>query len=294
MATLRIGKLFHLTPLVDDLDGAVEFFTSVFAPLVYYRGYAAHWHREASLMAIADSIIEPLLPLPPADGAVGTSWFRYMESFGPRVHNVAIYCDDLESLAARLDERGVRYTDAGVSTTLFIHPKDSPGMLEFSTSTWSQSGDPRFSPRWDDFARDYWAHRLPLGLERLSHITTVVRDRDAAREFYTGALDAVVLPEQPGIDAATSHFVVVGEGVVFELAEPSGPGRPADELERCGEGVIGVTFKVRDLDAARTYLANREAGEIHEGPGRLSFDASRTWGCEYAFGDRALEGDRRQ
>src|SRR5271165_2719884 len=92
--TFRIGKLFHLTPLVDDLDEAVEFFTSIFAPLTYYRGYSPHWHRDAALMAIADSVIEPLKPLAPEGGDKATSWFRYMDGFGPRVHNVALYCDD--------------------------------------------------------------------------------------------------------------------------------------------------------------------------------------------------------
>ncbi|MDQ1432654.1 MAG: hypothetical protein QOF40_3256, partial [Actinomycetota bacterium] len=33
MARARLGKMFHLTPLVDDLGDAEFFFNTVFSPL---------------------------------------------------------------------------------------------------------------------------------------------------------------------------------------------------------------------------------------------------------------------
>jgi len=292
MASMRIGKLFHLTPLVDDLVAAEAFFVPLFGPLVYYRGYSPHWHRNASLMAIADCVIEPLQPLAPEGGQPGTSWFRYMDRFGPRVHNVAFYASGLDELGARLTARGVRYTDAGVSTTLFIHPKDSPGMLEFSTADHFSQTDPRLSPQWDAFATRYWPG-LALGLEHLSHTTIVVEDRRSALAFYTDALDARPLPEQAGEPGARSSFVEVGEGTVLELAQPDGPGRLADELDRVGQAVTGVTFKVRDAKAAAEAAEQRVGMKAVVDDGRAVLDPAETWGAQYAFSERALEGHPR-
>ena len=42
---MRIGKLFHLTPLVDSLPDAEFFFNSLFSPLCMMRNYSSHWHR---------------------------------------------------------------------------------------------------------------------------------------------------------------------------------------------------------------------------------------------------------
>ncbi|HMD45628.1 MAG TPA: VOC family protein [Acidimicrobiales bacterium] len=293
MAPFRIGKLFHLTPLVDDLVAAEAFFTGVFAPLTFYRGYSSHWHRNASLMAVADAVIEPLQPLAPDGDGPGTSWYRYMARFGPRVHNVALYGTGLDELGRRLDEHGVRHTDAGVATTLFIHPKDSPGMIEFSDPGAFRGADPRFSPHWDVFAADYWPNGHPLGLRHLSHTTIVVTDVEAAVRFYTDLLDARTLPDQAGAEGGRSRFVVVGEGTVLELAQPAGPGRLADELARAGESVTGVTFRVGDAEAAARHVEERVEMKVTLTDGRAAVDAASTWGCEYAFSDRALEGDPR-
>ncbi len=95
----RIGKLFHLTPLVDSIGDAEFFFNSVFSPLCMLRNYSPHWHRHGAVYVIAETTIEPMQPLPPPDGEEGTSWFRYMEKYGPHVHNMAFYVDNAPALA---------------------------------------------------------------------------------------------------------------------------------------------------------------------------------------------------
>ena len=127
MPRARIGKLFHLTPLVDSLGDAEYFFNRVFSPLCMMRNYSTHWHRHAAIYIIGETSIEPMECLPgPATRA--TSWFRYVERFGPRVHNMAFYVDHIEDLAQRLEEAGVRITDGGSGQpTVFCHPKDTPG-----------------------------------------------------------------------------------------------------------------------------------------------------------------------
>ena len=160
------------------------------------RGYSPHWHRHGAIYVIAETSIEPMQPLPPPPGEEGTSWFRYMDKYGPHVHNIAFYVENAPALTDRLTEAGVRTTGGGTTSTVFAHPKDTPGMLEFNESTdefRTDRRDPRFSEHWPALRDDFWPLRHPLGLERLSHITVVVHDVVAASRFYVDVLDAIPL-----------------------------------------------------------------------------------------------------
>ncbi len=228
MAHARIGKMFHLTPLVDSLADAECFFNSVFSPLCMMRNYSEHWHRHAAIYVIAETSIEPMEVLPPPEGKTATSWYRYMEKYGPRVHNMAFYVDDLDDLAQRLEAAGVRITDAGSGTTVFCHPKDTPGMLEFHPAEGLWEGmDPRFRPEWPAFRDAFWARSHPLGLQRMSHVTVVVDDLPAAEKFYVDVLDAAPLPDQDAtVPGGASRHVAVGEDTVVELLSPGDADSP--------------------------------------------------------------------
>ena len=294
----RLGRLFHLTPLVDSIGDAELFFNSVFAPVCMMRGYSEHWHRHGAIYVIAETSIEPMEPLAPPPGQKGTSWFRYMDKYGPHVHNIAFYVQNAPALAARLEAAGVRTTDGGVPGTVFAHPKDTPGMLEFSEPVGefgTALSDPRSSPYWAALRDDFWTRRHPLGLERLSHITVVVRDADEARAFYVDVLDAVPLDDQEASVAdVDGHFVLVGEDTVIELVHPRDPlSLPARELETVGQCVTGVTFKVRDIERASEHLTRQSAPVLTVGEHEILLDRERTWNTDYRFTDVALVGDPR-
>src|SRR4029077_9609562 len=72
MPRARIGKLFHLTPLVDDLGKAEYFFNTVFSPLCMMRNYSEHWHRHAAIYVIGETSIEPMQCLAPEPGQEAT------------------------------------------------------------------------------------------------------------------------------------------------------------------------------------------------------------------------------
>jgi catechol 2,3-dioxygenase-like lactoylglutathione lyase family enzyme len=294
----RIGKLFHLTPLVDSLADAELFFNSVFSPLCMLRNYSAHWHRHAAVYVVAETSIEPMQPLAPVDGGEPTSWFRYMDRFGPHVHNLAFYVENGAALTRRLTEAGVRTTDGGAPGTVFAHPKDTPGMLEFSETGGQypfEKVDPRFSPHWPAFRDDFWPKRHRLGLERLSHVTVVVHDVTEATRFYTDVLDGKSLDEQPStVGDADSAFVLVGEDTVLELAQPRDPSSViARELDTVGQCVTTVTFRVRDLDQAAVHLTQAQAPVVSVAEHQVVLDRTRTWGAEYRFTDQSLAGDPR-
>jgi catechol 2,3-dioxygenase-like lactoylglutathione lyase family enzyme len=294
----RLGRLFHLTPLVDSIGDAELFFNSVFAPVCMMRGYSEHWHRHGAIYVIAETSIEPMEPLAPPPGEQGTSWFRYMDKYGPHVHNIAFYVENAPALAARLEAAGVRTTDGGAPGTVFAHPKDTPAMLEFSEPVGefgTALSDPRSSPYWAALRDDFWARRHPLGLERLSHITVVVHDVAAARAFYVDVLDAVPLDDQPSTVAdADASFVMVGEDTVLELVHSSDPSSLlARELETVGQCVTGITFKVRDIERASEHLARQSAPVLTVGEHEILLDRRSTWNTDYRFTDLGLVGDPR-
>ncbi len=298
MPRARIGKLFHLTPLVDDLAPAEYFFNSVFAPLTMMRNYAELWHRHAAIYVINETSIEPMhcLAREPGSGLEETSWYRYAERFGPRVHNMAFYVHDIDDLAERLQAAGVRITDANSGTTVFCHPKDTPGMLEFHPATggvW-ENVDPRYQSGWKAFAESYWPNH-PLGLLRMSHITVVTGDLTAADDLYRGVLDAQQLPEQPStITGGTSRHYLVGEDTVVEMMDPTGTDTvAARDLERVGPSVTGVTFTVRNLAGAAEWLEMMKAPVAEVTEAEIRLDIERTWGCDYRFTERVLTGDPR-
>lgn len=292
---MKIGKLFHLTMLVDEFEGPEQFFNATFSPMCTMRGYAEHWHRHAAIYVFADTVFEPMHVLPPREGEEGTSWFRFMDRYGPRVHNMAYYVDDPDALDERLQAAGIRTTRAGTGDTVFAHPKDTPGMLEFFPTPTLGTGlpDPRFTPTWDAFRRDYWPN-LALGLERLSHVTILVRDLDKASAFYTDVLDAQPLSEtNPTIAGADSRYVLVGEDTVVELTHPPADSPYAKELDEIGEGAVSATFQVRDVEAAGRFLTNAEAPVATADADAVVLDRKRTWGLEFRFTGQTLAGDPR-
>ncbi len=264
------------------------------------RGYSSHWHRHGAIYLIAETSIEPMEPLPPPPGETGTSWFRYMEKHGPHVHNIAFYVENGPALAARLAEAGVRTTDGGTDdNTVFAHPKDTPAMLEFydpGDPARAILNDPRFSPHWPPLRDDFWPRRHQLGLERLSHITVVVRDLAAARR---------VLRRRARLRAARRPGVVGGRRrrrascwwartPCWSWCTPATRRRPRrGELDSVGQCVIGVTFKVRDIDQASEHLMRQEAPVLTVSEHEILLDRKRTWNTDYRFTDVGLVGDPR-
>ena len=71
----KIGKLFHLTHVVDNLRAADEWYDDVFSACRYYRGYMRAAMRNASVLAIGDTPFEAIqtAPVPGAENSAMVS-----------------------------------------------------------------------------------------------------------------------------------------------------------------------------------------------------------------------------
>jgi catechol 2,3-dioxygenase-like lactoylglutathione lyase family enzyme len=294
---MKIEQVFHLTPLVHDLEKAIERYTAIFAPHIWYRGYERHVNnREAALMAIGDYVIEPMLPHAPFDDRPPTSHFRYLDRFGDGIHSLAVYATGLPEIRERLEAAGVRATDGGMETTIFTHPKDFPGLIEFfdaSLGPGHSDANPRRHP---DFSAAYWRELHPLRMQFASHATLVVEDHEAAAARYTEVLGCPQLPQQSARTlGAESSFVMFGSDTAIELAQPQTPESAlADTLARVGQSWTGATFVVADLSAAEEFLTAEHIDAPIENDGHtIRIDREWMFGVDYAFTDTPLTGDPR-
>ena len=299
---MLIQEFFHLIHVVDDEDTVDRFYDRLFAP---DRFAPKHWSdgekRWASLSMVSDLVLEVIEPSDRASDR-DSPLVKFQRRFGQHFHSFAWYVDpaDVRPIYERLRAVGVRVaksgggllTDADVDpgNTIFTHPKDTFGQLEFEgmRDHWRQH-DPRFQPDW---SLAPWRNG-PLGIERLSHMTTVVHDVDRARHFYEATLGAVALHEEASA-TARSAFVLVGPNTVIELAQPVSEGsRQAADLAANGELPHSATLRVGDLAAAEAHVEKLGIGVAERGSGSMTLDPADCFGAVWSFTERDIPGDPR-
>src|SRR3954469_8076946 len=105
----------------------------------------------------------------------------------------------------------------------------------------------------------------PLGIKGIDHIEFIVDNADQWRDFFVdkfGMACRFYADEKSGVKGRRAH--VVGQGRINSLlAEPQGAGAEADfmrwHLEKHGNGVRDVAFRVKDAKHAVSEAANRGA-----------------------------------
>ena len=195
----RIGKLFHVTQVVSDLDVVDKWYDSVFAVTRFYHGYAKAAGREASLIAIGEVIMEPMTPAR-VDNLRNQSVKKFHDRFGQHLHSIAWYVDDVQEISVHLEQHRLRLFDVTGRPVMppkekfavWTHPKETHGQLEFAVIG-SNTIDPRLQPAWSN---EFWRERHPLGIEHASHITAVVKDVSVAKRFYCEVLGAKLIDER--------------------------------------------------------------------------------------------------
>jgi len=294
---MPIGKFFHLIHIVDDHDAAAARYDALLASHVYRP---KHWSpfdkRWASLAMIGpDFVIELMEPSnDPAD--VGSPLPKFRARHGQHLHSMAWFVDgdDLEVVRKRMVERGVRALEpygpvADGALTFFTFPKDTFGQLELQAVT-ADAVEPHLDEAWTGA---FWRDEHPLGIERLSHLTTIVNDVEKARSFYADAMGAPAFHEETGPDRR-SVFVLVGTETVVELAQPTaGDSRLALDLAEHGEIPHAITFKVSDLDAVKAHAGDVGIGGAERSDDTLVLDPDDMFNAVVAFTTRVLPNDPR-
>jgi hypothetical protein len=86
----------------------------------------------------------------------------------------------------------------------------------------------------------------------------------------------------------------VGEDTVIELLAPGdGDSVAARDLARVGPSITGITFTVKDVPEAASWLERIGTAVAEVTDHEIRLDVDKTFGCEYRFTDRVLVGDPR-
>jgi catechol 2,3-dioxygenase-like lactoylglutathione lyase family enzyme len=292
-------EFFHLIHIVDDEDEVDRFYDELFAP---QRFVQKHWleveKRWASLSMVSDLMLEVIEPSG-EEGDANMPLSKFRRRFGQHFHSLAWYVDvdQVRPLFGRLRDAGIRVARPGggvfpegdfdPGTTIFTHPKDTFGQLEFEGQAdhWLRR-DPRFQPGW---SVEPW-RAGPLGIERLSHLTTVVKDLARALAFYEGTLDGRVFHREHS-SGADRAFVQVGLGTAIELAQPTEPGsRLAADLAGHGELPHSVTLRVRDLNVAERHVEKIGVRVAERAGDTLTLQPADCYGALWSFSESDLPG----
>jgi catechol 2,3-dioxygenase-like lactoylglutathione lyase family enzyme len=292
----KIGKIFHLTHVVKDLEASDRWFDEIFAVNRFYHGYEKLAAREASLVLIGDLVMEPVM-LAKVPDAERTPIGKFLTRFGEHFHSIAWYVDDVGAMATDLTQKNLRLYDVTGrvvkpplrTEAIWTHPKETHALLEFA-KTGDYIGDPRLKPGWTTAP---WREH-PLGIDRTSHITVLFGDLKAAKTLYIDLLGGKLLHESETPGRKRSAYIAVGEDTVVEAAQPLSATSPEGrDLEANGEGVHAVTFKTLNLKRASEFLKSKRQRIESESADTLVLDTSDTFGMVVSFTDRAVPNDPR-
>jgi hypothetical protein len=276
--------MIHVIHVGADIRELNAWYENVFGGLVYLGldepTYLAAEKRWASLLMVSDFCVETVAPELPADDA--TAFGRFYARHGQRLHSVGFVSEDVEGLAANLEERGIRCAlqRANGRTWFFPRPRDIGGLIiEFIDDLVPE--DPRLREEWSSLRQLMSTH--PLGVESLSHVTIGARDRSASHQTFTHLWTAETLEdtEDPSRGRASS-WLALGDTVI-ELAQPTDDTTALAKSVAAGDNsVYSVTFKVADLDRARAHLEAHSIGVDSDGE-VLRADPADCHGARYEF-----------
>jgi catechol 2,3-dioxygenase-like lactoylglutathione lyase family enzyme len=299
---MPIREFFHLMHIVDDFDEAEAKYQKLMAPQVYAP---KHWSdfdkRWASLAVIGPDFVLEIMEPSKLAADLGSPLPKFRSRHGQHLHSMAwlVDSDDMVPMMKEMGEAGIRVIDpyvamrdaddAAVPNTFFTHPKDTFGQLEFQAAP-GHHGDPHLSPTWTGA---FWRDEHPLGIERISHITTVVSDLGRARTFYEQLMGAPTFHEETTEDRR-SAFVMVGTESIVELAEPTASDSPLRrDLEGHGELPHAMTFQVADLGAVERHLGASGMRIAERSDESMLVEPADVCHARIGFTTRRLPGDPR-
>jgi catechol 2,3-dioxygenase-like lactoylglutathione lyase family enzyme len=293
----KIGKIFHLTHVVNDLEAVDRWYDDIFAVNRFYHGYEKLAAREASLLLIGDLVMEPVM-LAKVPDAERTPIGKFLARFGEHFHSIAWYVDDVGAMAADLGRHNLRLYDVTGrvvkpplrTEAIWTHPKETHALLEFA-ATGNYIADPRLQTGWTTAP---WRDHHPLSIDRTSHITVLFGDLKAAKALYVDTLGGQLLHESETVGHKRSAFIAVGDDTVIEAAQPlSAASAEARDLEANGEGVHSVTFKTLNLGRAADYLRSKNQSIESENADSFLLNVNDSFGMPMIFTDRSIPNDPR-
>lgn len=303
---MAIGKLFHLIHMTGDLPALEAWYDDVFAVRRGFldNNYMPGEKRDASLVLLGDTVIEPLSPAFRVDGWDQMPLGRYYNRFGNHWHSIAWYTDDAGEIWQRCADDGVRvYVEGGVQTTerpgpnsaVMTHPKDTITQLEFFNPTGTPIAelDPRLNG--SDFDSGWWIENHPVKTPGMAYTTVLANDLDQAVTVYTDTLGGELIHRSASrLTGTDDAYVRLGESVV-QLSKPARDGTiAAADFAKHGQTHHAVAFRVLDLDETKEYFDDKGIATIARDDHTLVTDPATTHGVPFRWTTWDVPGGPRE
>jgi hypothetical protein len=309
-----VGDLYHVIHAGEELAPMDEWYDAMFSPRrgILDDDYFEPQKRQASMVAIADCLVEAMAPRKDIAGWDATPMGKFNARFGSHWHSVAFYADDVGPLWDRLIDHGIRVVRGGKPgdgvdgrpgefTPIYTHPRDTITQLEFArlrpragVRDFAVPGevDPRYLPGWSS---DWWSTHHPLGIERMSYITVVTADEEKARRVFVDVLGGTHLVESRSTLTGTRDlYISLGTQTVLQLSIPEDATSLAGrELATHGESLHSLAFTVRDLQAVEQFLATKGMAIAARDDETILVDPASSFGAPYRFTTFRAPGDPR-
>jgi hypothetical protein len=301
------GLMYHVIHLSDDVPALNDWYRKVFDGDVWWCADEPNWSpvedRYAALLNVSDLCVETMAPKLPADERFPVG--RYFLRHGRRFHSLGCLVDDIEGFARHLLDHDVyiglpgggRMEEVPPDIYYFYPSPRSVGglMVQITRNTdgahsAAVGDDPRLQDDWDVRARR-WSEHL-LGIRRLGYATMAVTDVDATRAVLEKLWLAV--PVHDCVDegrGVRSSFLQLGH-LLLEVASPLEAGGPmAEHVERFGDMLYQLTFRVDDLDAVERYLPSVGVRCRRTSDAVVTANADDCLGANYAFSTETCPND---
>jgi hypothetical protein len=291
--TMTIGRIFHLIHMTGNLPELEAWYDDVFS---VRRGFLDHHHleserRDASLVVLADVVLEPLSPAFSVEGWENYPLGRYLQRFGNHWHSIAWYVEDDVDLWYRLHDNGIRMLGPAGTVSqppgeeprpIFTHPADTMAQLEFlATRTRMVDLDPRLKPGYDPM---WWRDNHPLGLIEMAYTTVLVKSLDQAIHVYADVLGGTMLGKSSSMLTGTDDaYVSVGESTIQLSTPNTADSLAAEDFDKVGQTHHAVSFRVQDLDQAEAYLESKAIRTATRDETTLLCDPATTHGALFRF-----------
>jgi len=303
---MSIGRLFHIIHMTGDLPALEAWYDDVFS---VGRGFLDHHYmegekRDASLVLLGDSVIEPLAPAFRVPGWDAMPIGRFYNRFGNHWHSVAWYVDDAGEIWQRCTDNGIRvYVEGGVLTdqrpnpmsAIMTHPKDTITQLEFmnARSNDIDKQDPRLNG--NGFDPEWWIKNHPVKTPGLAYTTILTRDLERATHVYANVLGGAVLHRGSSELTGTDDVYVLMGDTVVQLSTPNRDGTlAAEDMAKNGEIHHAAAYKVLNLDETEAYLTSKGVTTVVRDEHTVVSDPATTHGVMFRWTDWDVPGGPRE
>lgn len=301
-----IGQMVHVIHMTDDVRKLQAWWEDVFGGFSYMGidepNYLPIEDRHACLLMVRDLCIEVMAPAFNEQGEVNSPQLpvgKFYSRFGQHLHSVGYFVDDIVGLGNHMIDNGIYIGKPGGGA---VEKMDDPSLMYFYPSPKFTAGlmveiskhpmpnDPREKEEWSSLAKVTEHH--PLTIERFSYVTLGVRDLDEAVKVYVNAFKAIPLEEGIDEDLGAKYATLHLGDCLLQIAQPLEPTSDLGQhVEKYGNFIYSLRFKVRDVDSAEAWLAQKDVKTSRPRPGLLVLQPNDTFNAPIFLSDEEIKGD---